>query len=95
MKIVMMFDLPEENSAFEHARRGADWMNVVDDMVKWLRDRVKYDVKLSDFERYAYTKAYEKIWEIQKDYALSVWTDDGRAAPRESETVDELCGSGE
>lgn len=91
MKVVMVFKLPEEKDQFEYAQRGADWMNVVDDMVKWLRDRVKHDTTLSAKEHGAYEKAYQKLWEIQGDYALSVWVDGGYTAPRVSEPC--ACGT--
>lgn len=42
MKVILVFDLPEERKDLEYALRGVDYSIVLDDLKNWLRNEYKY-----------------------------------------------------
>lgn len=79
MKVTMTFDLPDERAEFSYAMRGQDWASMYEDMVKYLRDAVNGTEYVTAAE--AFERAYDKIWDLQREHGLSVWVEGGEWAP--------------
>lgn len=48
MKVILEFNLPEEQEAFDHAQKGWKYKSILDDFDQQiLRKRLKYEAKLS------------------------------------------------
>jgi hypothetical protein len=41
--VTMTFNLPEEEDAYNDARRGADYASAIDNLYNWLRSQYKYN----------------------------------------------------
>lgn len=57
-KVTLEYQLPEEQDAYDDARRGPDYASAIDNLYNWLRSQWKYDA--GDIS----PDAAEKVWEF-------------------------------
>ena len=73
MKVILEFNLPEEQSEYNFATQGSDWYFVVWKMEQWLRQQYKYmpDEEYNEDRYNAYVEAREKLFELMKENGVN------------------------
>jgi len=61
MKATLTFNLPEEQSEFNDAVRGSDYLYALNKIREYLRSELKYNDNLTDLERHAFRKVREEF----------------------------------
>ena len=69
----LTFNLPDEQSEFEHAYNGPKWRAMVQQLDNRLRDNLKYDNGLSIERREAYEHARQLIQRGLDENNLQLW----------------------
>jgi len=74
MKATLEFNLPEEQSEFNFANKGADWWHVCWQMDQWLRGQIKYmpDEEYSEDKYDTYVKCREKLLQLITENNLNI-----------------------
>lgn len=71
MKVIMEFELPEQESEFNRAVNGAKMALMLHDLIEELRSRYKYKESLSDDGREECLYIREKINDLLYEHGLS------------------------
>lgn len=71
MKVIMEFELPEQESSFNRAVNGAKMALMIHDLMEELRSRYKYKEDLSDDAREECMYIREKINDLLYEHGLS------------------------
>jgi hypothetical protein len=71
-KVIIEFDSVEEQEYLRDALDGYKWKLTVYEIDQYLRNEIKYNEKLSNFEVKFAEKTREQIREILKDYSLNL-----------------------
>lgn len=65
MKIIMKFNLPEDEYEYKMAVNGHNYYHALDDIMEHMRAEIKYNNgELSDDKLAAYEELYEKFYQI-------------------------------
>ena len=71
MKVILEFNLPEEQPAFDNAVNGGKWSLVVWELDRWLRSQIKYAPEEVSQDTYdAFEECRAKLHEIKGEYGL-------------------------
>ena len=70
-EFTLKFDPIEERDDMELAINGWKWSATCSQLDLWLRNELKYNDKLSEYEDKAYEKMREKLREIMQSYGLT------------------------
>jgi hypothetical protein len=73
MKVILKFNLPEEETEFNDAIQGSKLRSVFWEMDQWLRGLTKYapdDMSPDSFE--SYTACREKLRELMRDENINI-----------------------
>lgn len=65
-KIILEFQLPEEQGEFEYANNGARASSVIEDLDSYLRSKLKH-TDLNETEERVYTEVRRKLWELRNE----------------------------
>jgi hypothetical protein len=71
-KVIIEFDSVEEQEYLRDALDGYKWKLTVYEIDQYLRNEIKYNEKLSNFEVKFAEKTREQIREILNDYSLNL-----------------------
>jgi hypothetical protein len=71
-KVTIQFDSVEEQDDIRNALDGYKWKLTVYEIDQYLRNELKYNEKLSNFELKFAEKTRKQIREILKDYSLNL-----------------------
>jgi len=74
MKATLVYDLPEEQSAYACAVHGSDWKSVVWELDQKLRGYLKYDHEFKTADE-AITAIRALLWQEVNDGHLDLWED--------------------
>lgn len=69
-KATLTFNLPEEKSEFNFAIQGSNYALALGDILKELRDNIKYNNELSEVQLQIYEHIKNKIYHILEEIAL-------------------------
>lgn len=72
MKATLTFNLPEEQSEFNDAVRGTDYLYALNKIREYLRSELKYNEQLTDLERKAFEKVREEFNGILTDNDINL-----------------------
>ena len=72
MKATLTFNLPEEQSEFNDAVRGTDYLYALNKIREYLRSELKYNEQLTDLERKAFEKVREEFNGILNDNDINL-----------------------
>ena len=74
MKAILEFNLPEDQTDFYLATKGADWWKVCWDMEQWLRKQNKYmsDNRFNKDKDDAYLEVREMLIEIMNENGVNL-----------------------
>lgn len=74
MKVILKYNLPDEQTEFEDATNGAKWKLSMWELDQWLRAQYKYmpDAEYSEAAYNAYEKSRERLFEILNENGLSL-----------------------
>jgi hypothetical protein len=61
-KAILEFDLPEEEAEFQYACNGMHWYLIVDHVLQYIRQKIKYDDNLSNETIDILEDLRENIW---------------------------------
>ena len=67
MKATLEFNLPEEQSEFNHVTKGEDYYYCLERIREYLRRELKYNNELNEIERQTIEKVKEEFNEILTD----------------------------
>ena len=62
MKVILEFNLPEDQYEFNNAIKGENWKDVCWQMDQYLRKRIKYDESLSEEQLRVYEGVREELY---------------------------------
>ena len=71
-KVIIEFDSVDEQEYLRDSLDGYKWKQTVYEIDQYLRNELKYNEKLSNFEYEFAEKTREQIREILKDYSLNL-----------------------
>jgi hypothetical protein len=72
MKATLIFKIPEEQSEFNDAIRGSDYLYALNKIREYLRSELKYNEQLNDLERHAFEKIREEFNGILTDNDINL-----------------------
>ena len=71
MKVILEFNLPEEQPAFDNAVNGGKWSIVAWELDQHLRSQLKHNDKLTEKQYDTLQEVRDKLWEIVNEYSLN------------------------
>lgn len=71
MKVILEFQLPEEQSEYDSAINGAKTECAISEFGNFLRSEYKYNNTLSDQERAYLEKVHERWFDVLKEYGVT------------------------
>jgi len=72
MEAILKFNLPEEQSEFNDAVRGTDYLYALNKIREYLRSELKYNEQLTDLERKVFEKIREEFNGILTDNEINL-----------------------
>lgn len=69
--ITIKYKLPEERFEFDLANKAEKWYSVLWDLDQYLRNKLKYDEKLSKGENKAFEEIREHLHELMEENNIS------------------------
>ena len=75
MKGILEFDMSKEHEreAFRIAQDADEYLTVLRNLDKWLRDKVKYDDTLTELEKAAYQSARDEMSAYLNEQGVVIW----------------------
>jgi hypothetical protein len=71
MKGILTFNLPQENEEFELAQQGWQYKGVINDLDRWLRNKIKHG-DLSEADHQSLTEVREFIQQCLFSYGVDL-----------------------
>lgn len=72
MRVVLVFELPEEKWAFNNAYKGSDWRRVVEDLDNFLRSRIKHGEDYVLSHKNSLQQVRDRIYQYTNDRQLNM-----------------------